>query len=146
MKILGPYKTTVTIEFLLRWAENNPKIVVGGPISAADLEGHPLLGLHTMYVIESDHTITTNEILTFFEENNLKSAEIDHLVIFPRLEHPEVQFPIVVLRKYDSWKNSDGSHNYPIAEITPDGRDLMLIAHPMNASWEGTNRFLALPK
>jgi hypothetical protein len=148
MKIIGSYQTVVTKQNLRRLAENNPKVHGEGPFTDEDLEGHPMLGPHTMYVVESDQTATADKMFEYLDRNNLISAAVDHLIFFPRLEHPDVKFPIAVLQSpsWDGWKNPDGSSNYPVAEVTADGRGLVLKAHPTKDSWEGTNRFLALPK
>jgi len=148
MIIKGPYQTVVTKEDLRRLGENNPKVHGEGPFTDEDLEGHPMLGQYTIYIVEVFSTVTTDEMLKVLDENNLKSATVDHLVMFPRYKHPEVKFPIAVLQSPGSsgWTNPEGRLLCPVAEVTPDGRGLVIDGHPIDESWKGTNRFFALPK
>lgn len=148
MKIIETISIKITKDHIKKTVKNNPQLSHEpyDQIPESEFENHPLLGEHTMLVVESNQMVTTGEVLGYLEDNHLESATFNHLLWFPTQDYPDVPFPLAVVKEDPEFTLKNGTRAFAVFKRTPDGKGRIIHCHAIDAPWEGTNRFLALPK
>lgn len=98
-----------------------------------------------LVLVHFNKDITTKEVLAHLSSNDLKAAEIEHLLVFGTI-YPEIQkeFPVVALGSV--WVLGGGFRDCPYLSFVGGGRELGLGWRGDDDQWGGGCRFLAVRK